>query len=550
MRHRTGSRLPRAGCRAGAVGLRRGRRATTGGGHRRQSADADRERQRGRRATRTRHGKFAPVHARERRRRARPGARRRRPAGRRRRLRRRRGHREAKVDAGDGEVPAVPAATAARQAQLDPEQARDGCASSPQCMRDNGVPNFPDPDPDGGIGMIRTSAAATRATRRSRPPREVREVPADRPSGASTKCRAGVKRRSARRRVAAAAGGGRRRCGRRGRGRLRSAVTRVRPTAGAAAAGKTADRSPGRPWSTRETVDGDARLRRPRPSPPRAHGGTVTWLPPTGAHASSAASRCTGWTTLPVVLLYGELPLYRPLSAGRRGRRRRAVRGEPARARATRVHRRTTSTPSATADGGRGVAGRPRPGRDRRGRAGQVVVRAPAAVRVDGHEAAVGDPAQPGAAVLTYTGATRVVTVDLDVDDQRLAQGGRDGRPSTLPDGKPVGGQDRQRRRRWSRRRPAGEQEPAARRSRSRSRSPTRAALGRLRPGPGATSRFTAAERQDVLTVPVAALLALAEGGYGVAGRRRRHAPGSWRSRPACSPTAGSRSPATGSPRA
>ena len=49
--------------------------------------------------------------------------------------------------------------------------------------------------------------------------------------------------------------------------------------------------------------------------------------------------------------------------------------------------------------------------------------------------------------------------------------------------------------------------------------------------------------RPDVLAVPVAALVALAEGGYGV---QLVEAAGSSPSRPACSPAAGSRSPATG----
>ena len=60
---------------------------------------------------------------------------------------------------------------------------------------------------------------------------------------------------------------------------------------------------------------------------------------------------------------------------------------------------------------------------------------------------------------------------------------------------------------------------------------------------------FVSAERKGVLTVPVAALLALREGGYGleVVKAVRR---GSWRCRSACSPTAGSRSVARTSRRA
>ena len=50
--------------------------------------------------------------------------------------------------------------------------------------------------------------------------------------------------------------------------------------------------------------------------------------------------------------------------------------------------------------------------------------------------------------------------------------------------------------------------------------------------------------------MPVAALVALAEGGYGVQVVEGGDHPRTSRSRPACSPTAGSRSPATASPRA
>jgi peptidoglycan hydrolase-like protein with peptidoglycan-binding domain len=67
---------------------------------------------------------------------------------------------------------------------------------------------------------------------------------------------------------------------------------------------------------------------------------------------------------------------------------------------------------------------------------GQVVY-ATDAVRVDSLDAAVGDDAQPGADVLAYTGMTRVVTVELDVSDQRLAT--KDAAVMvTLPDGKTV----------------------------------------------------------------------------------------------------------------
>ena len=39
-------------------------------------------------------------------------------------------------------------------------------------------------------------------------------------------------------------------------------------------------------------------------------------------------------------------------------------------------------------------------------------------------EAEVGQPAAPGQKVLTYTGTAKVVTVELDAEDQRLAKEG------------------------------------------------------------------------------------------------------------------------------
>ncbi|WP_250032718.1 hypothetical protein [Paractinoplanes maris] len=59
------------------------------------------------------------------------------------------------------------------------------------------------------------------------------------------------------------------------------------------------------------------------------------------------------------------------------------------------------------------------------------------------------------------------------------------------------------------------------------------APLGKLREGP-VTATYVSEQRKNVLTVPVAALVALAEGGYGletIDDSRRRHAPFPCRSR-------------------
>ncbi|GAA3736047.1 peptidoglycan-binding protein [Plantactinospora mayteni] len=141
---------------------------------------------------------------------------------------------------------------------------------------------------------------------------------------------------------------------------------------------------------------------------------------------------------------------------------------------------------------------------------GQVVY-ATGEVRVDSTEAEVGDAVQPGGGVLSYSGTSRVVTVSLDVDDQRLAKRGAKV-TVTLPDGKEVAGTiaatetviD------------TGDQQNGPE---TKIEVTVTAADPKALAGFDSASvdvAFTAAERENVLTVPVAALLALAEGGYGV----------------------------------
>ena len=140
-------------------------------------------------------------------------------------------------------------------------------------------------------------------------------------------------------------------------------------------------------------------------------------------------------------------------SSSRRTSRRSATPASPS----------TTSTPSATADAveqWQEDLGRER---DRRGRAGRIVFAA-GEVRVGGHPgAAPGDPAS--GQLLTYTGTSRVVTVDLDVADQRLVKRRRrgHGRAAGRQDGR---GHDRSGRAPWRPRRPT-------RASRHRSEPPT-----------------------------------------------------------------------------
>ncbi|WP_433127756.1 peptidoglycan-binding protein [Micromonospora sp. CA-240977] len=241
--------------------------------------------------------------------------------------------------------------------------------------------------------------------------------------------------------------------------------------------------------------------------------GTVTALPPTGSTVQRGRA-LYAVDNEEVVLLYGGLPAYRTLAPGVEG------------ADVTQFERNLTALgytgftvddeyTGATADAVRdwqedlGLAetGRVEPGR---------IVYADREVRVESHQADVGDLAQPGQAVLAYTGTSRLVTVELDVDDQRLAK--RNAKVTVrLPDARTVAGtvstvetviQ-------------AGTAGANGQSGDAETKIEVTVAVADPKALAGfdkasADVVFTAAERKDVLTVPVSALLALAEGGYGV----------------------------------
>ena len=230
--------------------------------------------------------------------------------------------------------------------------------------------------------------------------------------------------------------------------------------------------------------------------------------------------RCAGWTRCRSVLMYGGLPAV-PAAVGgrRRGRRRPPAGAEPARPRLhrlhrrRRVHRRRRRTPSRS---GRTTSASPETGAVD---AGQVVF-APGPVRVDARKVAVGGAASPGPAARRHRD-DGVVTVDVEVVVPAAGQGRRARHRRAARTGSRSPGRSR----RWAPSptpaRTSRATRPARRRSTSSSRStprppPRRRARSTRHRSP---SLFTAQERKGVLAVPVAALLALAEGGYGVAGR-------------------------------
>ncbi|MFC7276504.1 peptidoglycan-binding protein [Paractinoplanes rhizophilus] len=234
--------------------------------------------------------------------------------------------------------------------------------------------------------------------------------------------------------------------------------------------------------------------------------GTVTWLPAAGATVRRGKPLYK-LDNRPVVLLYGTLPAYRTLRSGVTGadveqfEKNLWALGY----RGFTVDDRFTA---ATADA-------VREWQDDLGRSETGTVEtsqiwyAPAAVRVDAQTSATGAVVQPGADLLKYTGTALVATVDLTMDAQRLAKPGATVRVG-MPDGTEVPGkivkvgttvQEGQ-----------GDQEDTT----LIEVTISFAGAPKGMDDAAVSVDFVAAERRDVLTVPVAALLALSEGGYGV----------------------------------
>jgi multidrug efflux system membrane fusion protein len=258
--------------------------------------------------------------------------------------------------------------------------------------------------------------------------------------------------------------------------------------------------------------------------------GTLTWIAPLGSTVKRG-SPLFRVDEQPVVALYGSLPLYRPLRAGVEGRDvRQLERNLAALGYSGFAVDDTYDAATATAvRAWQGKVGVPQTGAVAPGR----VVFTPASVRIAEQSARVGDRVG-GNSVLGYTSAARRVTVDLDVADQALAIKGRPvtvtvpnrgavkgrisqvGSVATTPNASanganPVrGGSD------------AASSAPAGASSAASDAQievtvtiADQRALGSLQGAP-VDVEFVSAERNDVLAVPVAALLALPRGGFGV----------------------------------
>jgi peptidoglycan hydrolase-like protein with peptidoglycan-binding domain len=243
--------------------------------------------------------------------------------------------------------------------------------------------------------------------------------------------------------------------------------------------------------------------------------GTITWLPEEGAvvRRGQALYRVDG---RPVQLLYGRLPAWRELSVGvddgpdvRQLERNLVALGyDPNRVITVDDHF-TSATRAAVRRWQRAV------GLDRTGtvRPGDAVWQ-PGAVRVGELKAAVGDAARPGSPVLEVTATARQVTIDLDASRQPYVHAG-DRVAIELPGGGTTTGRVASVGRVAT---AAGDGDPTG------DSAPTvevTVTLDRPRATGGLDQApvdafITTEVREDVLAVPVNALLALAEGGYAV----------------------------------
>lgn len=212
----------------------------------------------------------------------------------------------------------------------------------------------------------------------------------------------------------------------------------------------------------------------------------------------------------PVVLLYGSVAAYRDLGPGVRGR---DVHQLEANLGALGYHGFTVDdaySPATAAAVRRWQddAGLPRTGRVELGR----VLFAPGPVRIAAVTAGVNQSTGGGQEVLRYTGTGREVSVTLDVSKQRLARAGVRVRVR-LPAGQEVAGRVE---------RVASEvEQPTSADAEPETRIQAVVGLDDDAAAAGIEAAFvsvvfTAGEHRDVLAVPVQALVALAEGGYGL----------------------------------
>lgn len=234
--------------------------------------------------------------------------------------------------------------------------------------------------------------------------------------------------------------------------------------------------------------------------------GTITWLPENGATVKRGETLYRVDDS-PVMLLYGSLPAYRTLSSGTKGA---DVKQFEQQLRALgysgftidEEYNDATATAVKKWQKARGLS---QTGIVEAGR----VVFAPGEVRIANVKAQLGQAAQGD--VITYSGTSRLVTVKVGVSDQRLAK--KDAKVTvTLPDGRNVEGTVS----RITTVIEEGSGDQATKTKIELSISLASNANVTAYDRASVNVLFTVSERRDVLVVPVAALVALPDGGYGV----------------------------------
>jgi peptidoglycan hydrolase-like protein with peptidoglycan-binding domain len=238
--------------------------------------------------------------------------------------------------------------------------------------------------------------------------------------------------------------------------------------------------------------------------------GTLTALPAVGSTVERGQAVYRVDDT-PVVLLYGTLPAYRTLAPDTEGADVEQFENNLAALgyRGFTVDTKYTAATVEAVEKWQKSLGLPETGMIEQGR----ICYAAGPVRVDSQDAAVGAEVAPDVPLLSYTGSARLATVELDVADRRLAV--KDAPVTvTLPDGKTTPGTI------------AGVMTAVVPADGSPGSEPTTTlevtvtiadqnALAGLDQA-SVKVAFTASQRENVLTVPVAALLARSEGGYSV----------------------------------
>ncbi|GIE29194.1 peptidoglycan-binding protein [Actinoplanes italicus] len=235
--------------------------------------------------------------------------------------------------------------------------------------------------------------------------------------------------------------------------------------------------------------------------------GTVTALPAADATVKRGGALYR-IDNDPVVLLYGSLPAYRALSPGDEGadvtqfEKNLWALGY----RGFTVDDEYTSATADAVEDWQDDLGLDETGTVELGR----IVYAGGPVRVASRSAALGATVQPGAELLSTTTTGRIATVELDISDQRLARKGA-AVDVTLPDGTTVTG------------RITGVATTVEEAENPGQQDTTRieVTVGFDKAPQGLDDAavnvlFVSARRENALTVPINALLALAEGGYGL----------------------------------